>query len=212
MKKVEKACPVPRRRSYYVKHPRYGNQPRVTGLNVDKQAIEVHVRAYTEEELASLFKAGGLHGVDPAHVGFLIPGTAIVADPSRQHGSSMLNSHYYDIERKCRDCSRPFLFFAEEQRHWYEELGFPVDADCIRCHPCRRACQDLDWIVQRYEKLLQLKEPSPDMQAELADHRISLVHAGRFHVRQLEQVRAFLSRHPDHPKSDDIRRRLATIE
>ena len=211
MTKPSQPNPVPRRRTYYVEHPRYGSQPRVTGLNVDKHAIGVHVRAYSQEELALLSKDRSWLGVDASRIGFLIPGTAIVADPSRQHGSSVLNTHYYDIERNCRDCGRPFLFFAEEQRHWYEELGFPVDADCIRCHPCRRACQDLDRIVQRYEELLKVKEPSPEIQAELADHRISLVQAGRFHVRQLEQVRAFLSRHPDHPKTADIRCRLAAI-
>jgi hypothetical protein len=40
---------------------------------------------------------------------------------------------------------------------------------------------------------------------------LTLVQAGRFHIRQLEHVRAFLNRFPEHPLAADIRCRLATI-
>ena len=206
MPKAKNVSFVPKRRSYYVEHPRYGSQPRMTGLDVDTHSVGVYVRAYTEAELPKLFS-----GRSCARIGFLIPGTAIVADPSKQHGSCMLNTHYYDIERECHDCGRPFLFYAEEQRYWYEELEFPVDADCIRCYPCRRVTQDIDRTVQRYEELVAVVDPSLNVQAELASHRVTLVQAGRFHVRQLEHVRGFLNRHPDHPQSPDIRARISAI-
>jgi hypothetical protein len=157
-------------------------------------------------ELPKLFSEGIC-----ARIGFLIPGTAILADPSKQHGSCMLNTHYYDIERECHDCGRPFLFYAEEQRYWYEELEFHVGADCIRCYPCSRATQHIDRTVQRYEELVAVADSSLDVQAELASHRVTLVQAGRFHVRQLAHVRGFLKRHPDHPLSPDIRARISAI-
>lgn len=192
-------------------HPRYGSQPRMTGLDVDTHSAGVHVRACTEAEVSARFEGGRWPGFDPGCKGFLIPGTAIVADPSKQHGSCMLNTHYYDIERKCHDCGRPFIFYAEEQRYWYEELGFPVDADCIRCYPCRRRTQDVDRAVQRYEELAGAADPSLEVQAELAGLRLTLVQAGRFNTRQLQHVSRFLKRHPDHPRAADIRSSLAAI-
>jgi hypothetical protein len=194
-----------------VEHPRYGSQPWVTGLNVKKWSNDVYFRAWTKAELDARRNDKGWVGINLDYIGFLIPGTAIAGDPAKQHGSCMLNTHYYDIERKCRDCGRLFLFYAEEQRYWYEELEFPVDADCVRCYPCRRAMQDIDRCVQRYEELESESDPPPDVQAELASLRVTLVQAGRFHVRQLEQVRAFLKRHPEHRQSADIRDRFAAI-
>jgi hypothetical protein len=206
-----KPSPIPKRRSYYVPHPRYGDQPRVTGLNVDKRSSGVYFKCWSADELEKWRMKGSLYAIGADQIGFLIPGTAVVADPSKQHGSCMLNTHYYDIEKKCRDCGLPFIFYAQEQRHWYEELEFPVDADCVRCYPCRRATQDIDRTVRSYEGLMGIADPSEEQQAEMAVHRLTLVQAGRFHIRQLEHVRAFLNRFPEHPFAADIRCRLATI-
>jgi hypothetical protein len=30
------------------------------------------------------------------------------------------------------------LLFAEEQKYWYEELKFPLEANCLDCVPCRK--------------------------------------------------------------------------
>jgi hypothetical protein len=211
MTKTKRATVIPKRKSYYVAHPRYGSLPCFTGLDVDKAAPGVYFRAWTEGELDSWKNHPFWRGHNIALSGFLIPATAIVADPSKQHGSAMLNTHYYDIERKCCDCGRLFIFYAQEQRHWYEELRFPVDADCVRCYTCRRVTQDVDRAVREYEVLIALPEPSDDQIAELAVLRLVLVQAGRFHTRQLEQVRAFLNRFPHHPKANEVRCRLATI-
>ncbi len=211
MSHAKKPSLIPKRRTYYVPHPRYGSQPRITGVDVDRHSDGVYLKCWTAEELESWRKKGSFHGIDPAHIGFLIPGTAILADPLKQRGSCMLNTHYYDIEKKCRDCGKPFIFYAEEQRYWYEELQFPVDADCVRCYPCRRVTQDVERTMRTYEELMSVADPSPDQQASMADYRLTLVQAGRFHTRQLEHVRAFLNRFPDHPQTSDIRCRLATI-
>ena len=51
---------------------------------------------------------------------------------SRQSPAMVPVTHYYDVTRTCRDCDRPFIFFAQEQKHWYEQLGLPLEADCAR--------------------------------------------------------------------------------
>jgi hypothetical protein len=61
---------------------------------------------------------------------------------------------------------------------------------------------------QDYDDLTTLAEPTPDDLARMALARLLLVEAGRFHVRQLEHVRAFLRRHPDHEQSPALKARL----
>jgi hypothetical protein len=61
---------------------------------------------------------------------------------------------------------------------------------------------------QEYDHLMTLAEPTPDEMARMAFARILLVEAGRFHARQLEHVRAFLRRHPDHEQSAALRSRM----
>ena len=104
----------------YVEHPLYGRVPRVTGLNPK------------EDFGGNVF----LHWHSPEDV--RIPNTAVQADTSKQPTATVAVTHYFDSKRTCRDCQRPFLFFAEEQKYWYEELGFRLDADCIRCVECRK--------------------------------------------------------------------------
>lgn len=67
-----------------------------------------------------LAKVEGLPVTDESHE---IPSTEIVTS----------KSCYSDIQRLCRDCGRPFIFFAEEQIYWYETLGFSVGAVCVMC-------------------------------------------------------------------------------
>ena len=199
----------------FVSHPRYGDRPRYTGLNFERYSSGVHLhwhcRDATPEQLNCI--QVGAFPTQMLAEGFsaAIPNTGVVADVSLQHSSCMPVTHYFDIATVCVDCRSPFIFYAEEQKHWYEELSFPIDADCVRCYPCRRATQDIDRTVCSYEDLMSVQDPSPDQQADLAARRLTLVQAGRFHTRQLEHVRAFLNRFPDHPKSADIRSRLAAI-
>ncbi|MEZ6136779.1 MAG: zinc-ribbon domain containing protein [Pirellulaceae bacterium] len=44
-----------------------------------------------------------------------IPDTAIEANTDRQPNATVPVTHYFDLKRKCRDCGRNFIFFAEEQ-------------------------------------------------------------------------------------------------
>ncbi len=131
--------------SLHVENPRFGKGPRFTGLDPDPESPEVHLhwntgyrtRAFLAylKELPEEFR----RILSEAPEGLLIPGTAIRADPERQTRATIPVTHYYDLDKTCEDCGRPFVFFAEEQKHWYEVLGFDLAADCVRCHPCRRA-------------------------------------------------------------------------
>ena len=204
--------PMSGARKEYVEHPRYGTAPRLTGLDADMDSMEVHLHdrlcAFTKP-LLEAFRRGGWGVPQPRDDGpRLIPGTAIAADLTRQSAATVPVTHYYDEERRCLDCRRWFLFFAEEQRFWYEELRFPIEADCVRCHPCRRIGQEMQRTRQEYDHLMTLAEPTPDEMARMAFARILLVEAGRFHARQLEHVRAFLRCHPDHEQSAALRSRM----
>jgi len=107
----------------FVEHPRLGKAPRQTGLDrsQDEPGVILHWRSKPETR---------------------VPGTAIEADLERQTPATFPVTHYFDERRICRDCGRRFLFFAAEQKYWYEERGFPLDSDCVRCPPCRKKRQE----------------------------------------------------------------------
>ena len=159
----------------YVEHPRFGRSPRFTGLNPQSDFTTgkpfLHWNA-TER----------------------IPNTAVEADVSRQSPATVPVSHYYDVKRQCRDCGRPFIFFAQEQKHWYEELGLPLEADCVRCVPCRKRQQGIAWKRERYEELFHVAERTADENLEMAECCLSLIEEGVFHVRQAQRVRQLLKR------------------
>jgi hypothetical protein len=199
----------------YVDHPRYGSSPRFTGLDADlhSDAVNLHyrTRVYTHPMQAA-FRRGGWDIPQPDETTpVVIHGTAIQADLSRQAPATVAVTHYYDEERRCSDCGRLFVFFAEEQRFWYEERQFPLGADCVRCYPCRRDRRNIERTKRDYEDLMTLSEPSPDDEAQMALARLTLAAASHFHTRQTEQVAAFLRRHPDHERSTYIRSRLIEI-
>ncbi|MDB6075450.1 MAG: hypothetical protein JWO89_3090 [Verrucomicrobiaceae bacterium] len=176
---------MPKAQNGYVDHPRYGSAPRFTGVDADLHSADVKLRYRTlvyNHPMRAFMKRYG-HGipVPDETTPVIIPGTAIVADLSKQAPATVHVTHYYDEEHRCEDCGRLFLFFAEEQRFWYEERQFPLDADCRRCYPCRRKLQDIEQIKRQYEVLMAVAEPSADEEAQLAVARLALVKAGHFH-------------------------------
>jgi hypothetical protein len=163
----------------FVTHPRYGQGPRITGLNPESDYATGRVF---------------LHWHSPE--GVRIPNTAIPADLSKQGPATIPVTHYFDVKRQCRDCERPFIFFAEEQKFWYEELGFPLESDCVRCVDCRKKQQGLERKRERYQELFHVEERTIDQELEMADCCLSLIEAAVFHQRQLERVRMMLKRLP----------------
>ena len=184
----------------FVPHPRYGQGPRITGLNPeadDTGSIVVHWHS--------------LHGSR-------IPNTAIAADLSRQAPATLPVTHYFDEKRECRDCGKPFLFFAAEQQYWYEELGFGLEYDCVWCVICRKKERGIGLKRERYEELFHVANRTIEQQLEMADCCLSLVEADVFPKRQLQHVRALLKRLPPGTEEDpgaELKRlweRLNTLE
>jgi hypothetical protein len=158
----------------FVEHPRFGKGPRFTGLDV------------ADAPDGSIY----CHWHSPP--GVRVPGTAVAADVSRQRPATLHVTHYHDSSRICRKCARPFLFFAEEQQHWYEELGFPLEADCLECSSCRKAAHRLRAARERYDVLLA-RTPRTDAETlELVDCALLLAEACVFSAKVLPRLRALL--------------------
>jgi hypothetical protein len=101
-------------------------------------------------------------------------------------------THYFDAKRVCRKCGRRFLFFAEEQKHWYEELGFPLEADCLECPPCRKDEQELRALHRRYDALLATPDRGAADTLELVRCAVQLVESSVFTPKALPRLRALL--------------------
>lgn len=162
----------------FVDHPRYGRSPRFTGLNP------------VEERIRGVYL--GWHSRSDER----IAETAIAANPKRQPNATVPVTHYFDLKRNCRDCGRNFIFFAEEQRHWYETLHFYLGADCVRCIDCRVAERDTKRLRERYEAILNQSGRSDREAIELAETAMILIDRGIFGHRCLERVRSFLNSIP----------------
>jgi len=165
----------------YVDHPRYGREPRFTGLNPQQNARGVALHWHNSPKCR-------------------VPDTAIAADPARQTASYYKVSHYYDVKRQCRDCKRMFIFFAEEQRYWYEELKFPLDSDCVRCVECRHSERQLANQRQRYESLLPRTDRSEEETLELIECAVTLIEHSIFGPRTIQRVRTLLNSIPKESK------------
>jgi hypothetical protein len=186
----------PRHYAEYVEHPRFGRQPRFTGLDVDGDLPGIHLHwingPLTEAHLDAVERLIGRRIESYDDGTRLVPGTAIKADLARQTPATFPVTHYYDLDKVCRDCGRRFIFFAEEQKHWYEELGFPLEANCIRCPTCRKKLQLIANKRRRYEALFHVSHRSDEENFEMADCCLSLVEEGIFTNQQLERVRMLL--------------------
>ena len=208
--------------SQHVDHPRYGRSPRHTGLDPDPNAIDVQLhwntRIVSTHALTYLKRQFGdwpppWHSAAGARV---IPGTAIEADVSRQTAATIPVTHYYDLEKVCRDCGRHFLFFAEEQKFWYEELQLPLEADAVRCVECRRQVRVFADQKKRYEHLCHVASRNVEQNLEMAECCLSLVEQAIFHPRQTQHVRELLNLIPEGERFDadyvNLRERLGMAE
>ena len=143
----------------FVPHPRYGSTPTRSG-----------VRGFTGQEIAD------------SHwqydVATLYPESVLVADTSRQNYSMYPRPFYVDMRRTCRSCSRPFIFFAAEQKHWFEVLQFYVDADCVHCPECRQQRIAAKREFQRYTALVSIEKPSVAELKLLVNLTVSLLAQG----------------------------------
>jgi hypothetical protein len=193
----------------FVEHPRYGRRPNITGLNPNPNdpGVFLHWNAVTPEEFTALFQSvpGRLwpYGDFRAYYNRTkrIPNTAIAANLGRQSQVTFPVTHYFDLERKCRNCNRPFIFFADEQLYWYDHLGFVLQSDCIHCLECRSGIAHQREI---YGSLFLVSEKTDQEALGFADSCLSLIEHDVFARRDksIEQFRLLLALIPD----DAVRR------
>ncbi|MEM9764411.1 MAG: zinc-ribbon domain containing protein [Pseudomonadota bacterium] len=142
----------------YVVHPRYGDRPILS--DEDWSAEEIR-RAFWRHGSSKFF-----------------PETAISANIARQNCGYCPRRVYVDIEKRCLTCGRFFLFFALEQRFWFEQLGFFVDADCVHCQDCRHEQHLFKASRREYDALVAKPEKTRAEWARLTELGGALWEAG----------------------------------
>ncbi len=143
---------------YFVNHPRYGDQPTPSIYKFSKEEIE---KAHWRYMTVKYFEE-----------------TAIPADVNKQEFAIYPRSIYVDIEEHCVACKRAFIFFAQEQKYWFEELGFWVDAHCIRCTYCRKKDREIKNMQVTYQKLVTKKDRTKKQTNELKNIALELFQLG----------------------------------
>jgi hypothetical protein len=81
------------------------------------------------------------------------PDSAVPAEMSNIPRWIVPFAFYFDLLKRCIDCGRDFVFFAKEQRYWFETLKIPLEADAIRCVSCRRTARSRNRDYKRYSHL-----------------------------------------------------------
>lgn len=159
----------------FVPHPRFGTGPRYTDLNPTQPFPHTSIPWNSRDSELR------------------IVGTAIAADPSRQVSRPVQRTHYFDIIRTCRDCQRQFLFFAEEQKFWYEDLQFAPESEAIRCCECRAKKRKHPSPQARYSVLAGLKSRTLDESEEMLTLLLELIEQGRFSSKHTNKARQLLN-------------------
>jgi len=141
-----------------VPHPRYGASPRTSGLKVSESELRQGFWRLSRDTI--------------------FPETVLLANAEKQNYAIYPRKYYVDVLRECRACHRPFIFFAREQRYWFETLRFFVDADCVLCVACRRESRVVQRRLRRYSDLFAKKSPSPKELMFLVDDAAYLLERG----------------------------------
>lgn len=175
-----------------VPHPRFGSEPRISGLDAKDGAPGVFLHWHSGRSR--------------------FPGTAIPADLSRQTPATFPVTHYYDYEEVCRGCNRPFIFFAEEQKFWFEDLRLPLEAQPVRCVPCRAEERALIRAKERYDSLLKKEERSTEENLDIVSAALMLIENGVFSRNMTDRLRAVLKKLPADGATDALWKRLKDVE
>jgi hypothetical protein len=61
---------------------------------------------------------------------------------------------YIDARFRCDGCGSSFIWFALEQKMWFETLGFHVEARPKHCPACSRARRDALQLRREYDALV----------------------------------------------------------
>jgi hypothetical protein len=85
-------------------------------------------------------------------VRYLDYSTAVRADVSKQNFSVCPRHWYVNAAFHCSRCGQSFVFKADEQKFWYEELKFWVDSIPRECSKCRKELRELKALQQEYDR------------------------------------------------------------
>lgn len=182
----------------FVEHPIFGREPRFTGLNPQTDyGGDIFLHWHSPETCR-------------------IPNTAVAADFAEQLPATVPVTHYYDVIRTCRDCNQKFIFFADEQKFWYEDMKFRLESDCIRCVDCRKTKQRLALARQQYEELSHRDNRSVQETLTMAVCCLTLIEQSVFTVKQTSHVRQLLNSIAGYSRNDEqhsqLLERLLQIE
>jgi hypothetical protein len=78
--------------------------------------------------------------------------TATSANVSKQNRSICPRHWYVDAAFHCGQCGDAFVFTANEQQYWYEELGFWIESIARNCAKCRHELRTLKALRQEYDR------------------------------------------------------------
>ena len=186
--------------SDYVPHPHFGQGPRFTGFDPDPRTERVSLSWWcvlpTDEESEKFDDS------------VAVLGTAIIADQSAHRPMTFQFTHYYDIDRRCHDCGRRFIFFAEQQKYWYETLKLYGGVNCLHCVECRKKRRHLARAKRTYEALIHASELSSDGLQKLISSGLELIEAGLAGKRCYEQMQCLRRKCPENASSEDLLARL----
>lgn len=108
-----------------------------------------------------------------------LPAGFVWGDPSRQvfglGGPALV---FGPLEKRCRDCGVVFVFTAEEQRHWYETLGFFLDATAVRCSSCRTKRRRLEQARRAWELALRAVDSTARSHVAVVEAGLTLLERG----------------------------------
>lgn len=116
------------------------------------------------------------------------------------------SSCYVDELRQCSQCETLYIFFAAEQRYWYEELGIPVDERPVDCYSCRFLRHEVNERVERWAKLAARPDLTRDELRNCARQAIEMIIVGE--MPRSEALSSFVGRVRKHLKGESIRDRL----
>ena len=80
--------------------------------------------------------------------------TAIRANTELQNCSICPRFWYVDAYFKCTRCDSEYCFTAKEQKVWFEEYGFCVDAFPKHCLNCRKKLRNLKTARKKYDSIV----------------------------------------------------------
>lgn len=150
--------------SNLVPHSRFGKTIRRSDYDVDDAAIRSECPKDDDE--------------------VIFPESAIPADLRRQNYMTVPRRWYVDVLKTCRNCRRRFIFYAAEQKYWYENLRIPIYAACAKCPECRKTNQTLRRRFQRFSQAVTRSDLTDDDFATLVLDAVFLWENGILQKRE----------------------------